>query len=245
MANNKAKVLEAAHAKRFVGGREFKKPFDIVEVMKFMGLLVMMSVVRGGEYSLYWSNPSMSFLMPNCENFGKVMSINRFKQLRACITFNDVPVAEDPLWRIRPLVNLLKASFKNFVVAGREISVDEACIPCRSSHARALIVYNPKKSLGKYHFRIYTAACARTWFVFEFKIHSKAARNFDDVLDADDEADDEADDADEASAAGPQDAGKPAADAVKPSALRQHVIDITKQWKCMPHIHLKLYQSAW
>ncbi|RHY57596.1 hypothetical protein DYB34_001834 [Aphanomyces astaci] len=118
MANNKAKVLEAAHAKRFVGGREFKKPLDIVEVMKFMGLLVMMSVVRGGEYSLYWSNPSMSFLMPNCENFGKVMSINRFKQLRACITFNDVPVAEDPLWRIRPLVNLLKASFKNFVVAG-------------------------------------------------------------------------------------------------------------------------------
>ncbi len=104
-----------------------------------------------------------------------------------------------------------------------------------------LIVYNPKKPLGKYHFRIYTAACARTWFVFEFKIHSKAASNFDDVLDAGDEADDEADDAEEASAAGPQDAGKPAADAVKPSALRQHVIDITKQWKCMPHIHSTLY----
>ena len=76
------------------------------------------------------------------------MSLNRFKQLRATLTFNEVPVAEDPLWRIRPLINLLKASFKNFVVAGREISLDEACIACRSAHARALIVYNPHKPLG-------------------------------------------------------------------------------------------------
>ncbi|RHZ41328.1 hypothetical protein DYB31_014852, partial [Aphanomyces astaci] len=67
-----------------------------------------------------------------------VMSIDRFKAIRACLTFNDVEVKEDPLWRLRPLINLLKASFKMFVVAGREISVDEASIPCRSSHARAL-----------------------------------------------------------------------------------------------------------
>ncbi|RHY24205.1 hypothetical protein DYB32_008941, partial [Aphanomyces invadans] len=92
--NDKAMVLLAAHAKRFVGGREWKNPFDLAEVMKFIGLLVMMSVVRGGEYSLYWLNPSMSFLMLNGENFGKVMPINRFKQLRACIAFNDVPVAK-------------------------------------------------------------------------------------------------------------------------------------------------------
>ncbi|KAH9172402.1 hypothetical protein AeNC1_017755, partial [Aphanomyces euteiches] len=117
------------------------------------------------------------------------MAIDRFKQLRACITFNDVVEPADPLWRIPPLINLLKASFKNFVVAGREISVHEACIPCRSSYARALIVYNPKKPLGKYHFRIYTAACATDWYVFAFKIHSKAAGNFD--MEADDDADDD------------------------------------------------------
>ncbi|RHY16207.1 hypothetical protein DYB36_013286 [Aphanomyces astaci] len=141
--NAKAVALQAAHPKGYVGGREFKKSIELVEVMKFVGLLIMMSVVQGGEYSLYWSKPSMSFLMPPTENFGRVMPIDRFKQLRACITFNDVVEPADPLWRIRPLINLLKASFKNFVVAGREISVDEACIPCRSSYARALIVYNP------------------------------------------------------------------------------------------------------
>ncbi|KAF0721641.1 hypothetical protein Ae201684_019013 [Aphanomyces euteiches] len=220
--NAKALALQAAHPKGYVGGREFKKSFELVEVMKFIGLLIMMSVVQGGEYSLYWSKPSMSFLMPPTENFGRVMAIDRFKQLRACITFNDVVEPADPLWRIRPLINLLKASFKNFVVAGREISVDEACIPCRSSYARALIVYNPKKPLGKYHFRIYTAACATTWYVFAFKIHSKAAGNFD--AEADDDADDDGEPAPDDDTAKPR-------DEVKPSALRQHVIDITKQWE--------------
>ncbi|KAH9133946.1 hypothetical protein AeRB84_020140, partial [Aphanomyces euteiches] len=89
---------EAAHPKGYVGGREFKKSFELVEVMKFIGLLIMMSVVQGGEYSLYWSKPSMSFLMPPTENFGRVMAIDRFKQLRACITFNDVVEPADPLW---------------------------------------------------------------------------------------------------------------------------------------------------
>ncbi|KAH9121393.1 hypothetical protein AeMF1_006865, partial [Aphanomyces euteiches] len=73
--NAKALALQAAHPKGYVGGREFKKSFELVEVMKFIGLLIMMSVVQGGEYSLYWSKPSMSFLMPPTENFGRVMAI--------------------------------------------------------------------------------------------------------------------------------------------------------------------------
>ncbi|KAH9099411.1 hypothetical protein Ae201684P_018427 [Aphanomyces euteiches] len=95
--NAKALALQAAHPKGYVGGREFKKSFELVEVMKFIGLLIMMSVVQGGEYSLYWSKPSMSFLMPPTENFGRVMAIDRFKQLRACITFNDFVEPADSL----------------------------------------------------------------------------------------------------------------------------------------------------
>ncbi|RHZ29887.1 hypothetical protein DYB26_011187 [Aphanomyces astaci] len=149
-----------------------------------------------------------------------VMSIDRFKAIRACLTFNDVEVKEDPLWRLRPLINLLKASFKMFVVAGREISVDEASIPCRSSHARALIVYNPMKPLGKYHFRIYTAACATSWYVHSFKIHSKASSNFD-TLDDQDFGKDDAN----------SEEGSGEAEQMKPSTVRQHGLDITKQWE--------------
>ncbi len=196
-----------------------------------------MGVVRAGEYRLYWQTPNTtSFMMPGkfftfllfnltCaytiegKSFRNVMSIDRFKALRACVTFNDCEVKEDPLWRLRPLINLLKASFKMFVTAGREVSVDEASIPCRSSHARALIVYNPMKPLGKYHFRIYTAACATSWYVHAFKIHSKTTANFDDD-NADHDCSDESD----------GDATRPKG-ALRPSTLRQHVLDITQQWK--------------
>ncbi|RHZ09473.1 hypothetical protein DYB37_011156 [Aphanomyces astaci] len=158
-----------------------------------------------------------------------VMSLDRFKVIRAVLTFNDVAVEEDPLWRLRPLINLLKASFKLFVVAGREISVDEASIPCRSSHARALIVYNPMKPLGKYHFRIYTAACATSWYVHAFKIHSKASSKFDSPDDNNIGAVEGSD--------GEGDANEPNNDEnqeeMKPSSLRQHVLDITKQWKVL------------
>ncbi|CAK4896435.1 unnamed protein product, partial [Aphanomyces euteiches] len=46
--NAKALALQAAHPKGYVGGREFKKSFELVEVTKFIGLLIMMSVVLGG-----------------------------------------------------------------------------------------------------------------------------------------------------------------------------------------------------
>ncbi|RHZ40402.1 hypothetical protein DYB26_015678, partial [Aphanomyces astaci] len=132
--NSKAVALQAAHPKGYVGGREFKKSIELVEVMKFVGLLIMMSVVQGGEYSL------------NCG---------------------------------------------------------------RASHST---------------FRIYTAACATTWYVFAFKIHSKAARNFE-------EADDDDDGGGDDSKVDPDDGAEHPRDEVKPSALRQHVIDITKQWE--------------
>ena len=63
--NAKAEQIKSRHPESFVGGRKFDKPFSLEELMKFFGLLIMMSVVRGGEYTIYWSNPSVaSFLMP-------------------------------------------------------------------------------------------------------------------------------------------------------------------------------------
>ena len=63
--NEKATALQAEHSKNFVAGRKWRSPFTLDELMKFIGLLIMMSVVRGGEYTLYWKNPTIaSFLMP-------------------------------------------------------------------------------------------------------------------------------------------------------------------------------------
>ncbi|RHY55153.1 hypothetical protein DYB30_007281, partial [Aphanomyces astaci] len=75
--NAKAVALQAAHPKGYVGGREFKKSIDLVEVMKFVGLLIVMSVVQGGEYSLYWSKPS-SHRVINMDNW--------YSSVQLCLT---------------------------------------------------------------------------------------------------------------------------------------------------------------
>ena len=63
--NNKAIKLRDNHGKGHVGGRPFLHEFRLDELMKFLGLLVMMSVVRAGEYRLYWETPEISaFLLP-------------------------------------------------------------------------------------------------------------------------------------------------------------------------------------
>jgi hypothetical protein len=58
-----------------------------------------------------------------------------------------------------------------FVEVGRNIAVDESSIACRSKYARHLIVFNPTKPTGKYHFKIYMACCSESWLVINFRLH--------------------------------------------------------------------------
>jgi hypothetical protein len=37
-----------------------------------------------------------------------------------------------------------------------------------------MILYNPKKPTGKFHFKIYACACATSWLLLNFKIHCSA-----------------------------------------------------------------------
>jgi hypothetical protein len=88
-----------------------------------------------------------------------------------------------------------------------------------------LTITNCKQlSLGKYHFRIYVASCATSWYIHKFKIHSRASH---DVEMADElrvvESDAESDD-------GMTGQSGVAPIAPQPSVVRQHVLDLTSQW---------------
>ena len=66
--NEKAAKLRDVHAQGYVGGRAFTRDFTLEELMKFLGLMVMMSVVRAGEYRLYWECPDVAaFLLPGMQ----------------------------------------------------------------------------------------------------------------------------------------------------------------------------------
>jgi hypothetical protein len=83
----------------------------------------------------------------------------------------------DPLDRIRPLINILKANCSFFVIPGRDLSLDETSIAAKTRYGRHLVVFNPTKPGGKYHFRYYVLCTADNWICLDLKIHSHSTIN--------------------------------------------------------------------
>ncbi len=239
--NATATQVVQTNCREQLAGRKWSSPFTIDELMKFLGLLVILGLGKCGSYEKYWNgNSSMRVFMPRKyylilfiyiylgelgETFADIMPLHRFQQLRSALTFHVQEVPEDPLYRLRPLINTLRRTFLHYVVPGREISLDEACIACRSQYARHLIMYNAKKPSGKYHFRLYVSCCAKCWYVYAFKIHSKASREHEN-------------DGEEEESSSSEDESLPDADPkprkkapIDVSVLRQHVLDITKPFE--------------
>ncbi len=149
------------------------------EMMKFLGIMFFMAVQNKGEMSNYWGKQLEDDLLGvHSLSLDQYMSFRRFKFIRSNLCFNyDVTpenLKSDPVARIRPLIGVLKVQSQKHVDVGRNVSVDEASIACRSKYARGLIVYNATKPTGKYHFKMYVCACATTWLAYSFKLHCSA-----------------------------------------------------------------------
>jgi hypothetical protein len=150
------------------------------EMMKFLGILFFMEVVQKGEYANYWGPQPEDFIfdLNNSINLDNVMPLRRFKFIRQNLCFRANVTKEelqgDPVARIRPLINIIKLTCRRYVIPGRELSVDEATVACRSKYGRHMILYNPKKPTGKFHFKIYACCCATSWLLLNFKIHCAA-----------------------------------------------------------------------
>jgi hypothetical protein len=66
--NANADKQKLSNPRGLVAGRPFIQPFRLEELMKFIGILVMMGVVRAGEYRLYWqNNNACAFMIPGTD----------------------------------------------------------------------------------------------------------------------------------------------------------------------------------
>ena len=159
--NRTVTVDEGIASRKVVAGGEF----ELDELFEFLGLHFAMELDDKCEYSNYWNTEEENAMWGNIPgytgafSFSKIMSLTRFQQLRAALSFTtsvtEEQTANDPLIRIWPLINIVKMKAAKFIIPGREMSIDEASIACRSKFARFLIVFNPTKPSGKYHFRLY------------------------------------------------------------------------------------------
>lgn len=155
---------------------EEKDYLTMPELMKFLGILFYMALIDKGENANYWGDQveSQIFGFPSA-NLDHIMGFRQFKKIRQCLSFESpsvvVQTTSDPAIRIRLLLDVLKLTGPRFVVPGRNIAVDESSVACRSKYGRHLIVFNPKKPTGKYHFRIYMCCCATSWVTLSFRLH--------------------------------------------------------------------------
>jgi hypothetical protein len=132
-----------------------KNPIDLDELMKFFGILFHMATIDKGEYKNYWGTQIDAPILSKSEKMSldTIMPLSRFKFIRKHLSFRAVVPADelkrDPAARLRPLINQLKLRSPKYVDVGRNVSVDEASVACRSKFARHLIVYNPSKPTGE------------------------------------------------------------------------------------------------
>ncbi len=74
---------------------------------------------------------------------------------------------------MRPLLEIVKKTLARYAIPGSTISFDEATMACFSRYGRGLLSFNPKKTTGKFHFKIYMLCCALTNLVYKIRIYTK------------------------------------------------------------------------
>jgi Transposase IS4 len=190
-------VLQNINAKKNERLGRKLRDFQLRELIQFIGLLLHFKVRPKGSFREHWDNPYDAVMGGDTslfKNNGKIMKLSRFIQLRRCfcIVFK-MEMAEyeeesdsedhdegfdkciDPLWRVRPLLNIVKKHSAAFVIPGTNVCIDEASVAARSKFANFLIFYNPNKPCGKYHFKFYMLACSDQWYMLNFIVHCNSS----------------------------------------------------------------------
>ena len=125
-------------------------PTDAKEVRKFLGLLIVMGLVRKPKMELYWSKT----LIYDYPFVYKNMTRDRFSLLLRHFHFNDNTFLDksNRLYKIEPLVKMLNENFQLTYSPGADLIVDESLIPFRG---RVLFrQYIPNKT-HKYGVKLY------------------------------------------------------------------------------------------
>ena len=104
------------------------RPTTNEEMFRFLGIILEMGLVQMPEIDYYWSKSRLF----GCEVIQNTMSRDRFELLLKFFHFSNNQEAhadQDRLFKLRPLLDLLRTRFKSVYVPGSVISVDETMLP--------------------------------------------------------------------------------------------------------------------
>ena len=142
------------------------------EMLAYLGLHIAMGIVNLPNIRDFWSNEPIL----QHQWFKSIMCRDRFKQILCyfhCANQSGyVPRGEDghdPLYKVRPIIDILSERFESLYNPNRELSIDESMIgtKCRVP----FLQYIPKKPT-KWGIKVWVCADAKTAYVTRFCIYT-------------------------------------------------------------------------
>ena len=136
------------------------KPVTVIEMKKVLGLIFVTGIVRKPKLELYWSTRGI-FQTPL---FPQTMSRNRFQLIQRYLHFSDNNAAvtnEDPLCKIRTILDTVVYNFRTNYTPDREISLGESMLGWR----------------GRLRFLVYGCKC-----VIDYNTHMHGVDTADQYL---------------------------------------------------------------
>ena len=142
-----------------------------VEMKAFLGIIVIMGIVKLPNYALFWSTDEF-FGNPGIK---KVMSKNRFEELSCYLHFNDSSKEPtrgdrdyDRLFKVRPILDYVRSKCGGNFLPTKNISVDEGMIGFRGR--LSFRQYMPAKPT-KYGIKVWMAADSSNGYVLNFDVY--------------------------------------------------------------------------
>jgi len=147
------------------------KETNTEEMKRFIGLTLLMGVVRKPKIASYWST---DFTM-NTPVFPGVMKRNRYQLMLRFWHLNDndrCPPPDSPntdrLYKIRPVVDHLFEKFQTTYAVGREVSVDESLLLWKGR--LSFKQYLPLKR-SRFGIKLYKLCESETGYVYRFFVY--------------------------------------------------------------------------
>ena len=142
-------------------------------MMVFVADLIVMGILKKNSLEQYWSRDSIL----NMPFFGHYMSRNHFQNILWNLHLSDPDETNpqmgeanhDPLFLVRPIVDMMQRHFHTKYRPGKELSLDESTCPFKGRvHFK---FYNPKNP-NRFHIKLFMVSESSTHYICGFEVYT-------------------------------------------------------------------------
>ncbi|CAK1578001.1 unnamed protein product [Parnassius mnemosyne] len=120
------------------------KELTVPELKTFFGLLFHMGTVSMNRVQDYWKKDRLF----NFPIFGQQMGRNRFLLIMRCMHFTSETESEDPLFKVRQVIDYFNIKMNGCYYPGKELSLDESMVLWRGRLSFKQYIKNKRHKYG-------------------------------------------------------------------------------------------------